>query len=76
LDYCAAGGLNMETLQTFYPNVDDLISTPPEDLAPLLLKFARGIVHNDGMFFPDVVNDDIATGTDNLSKTNPWVSLP
>jgi len=60
----------METLQTFYPNVDDLISTPPEDLAPLLLKFARGIVQNDGMFFPGVVND-IATGTNNLSRTNP-----
>lgn len=61
---------DMETLQTFYPNVDDLISTPPEDLAPLLLKFARGIVQNDGMFFPGVVND-IATGTNNLSRTNP-----
>ena len=51
----------METLLTFYPNVDDLLQTPPEDLAPILLKLARANVQN-GMFHPDTVNG-AATGT-------------
>jgi len=51
----------METLLTFYPNVDDLLQTSPEDLAPVLLKFARAAIQN-GMFHPDTVNR-AATGT-------------
>lgn len=46
----------METLQSFYPNLQDLLDTPPEDLAPVLLKVARGTIQN-GMFWSDTVND-------------------
>jgi hypothetical protein len=52
----------MDTLLTYYPNVADLLATPPEDLAPVMLKLARGTIQN-GMFSPDTVND-IATGVD------------
>ena len=47
----------MDTLQTFYPVAEDLLATPPEDLAPILLKFARNTVQN-GMFYPDQANED------------------
>jgi len=57
----------MDTLLTFYPNVDDLLQTLPEDLAPILLKFARAALQN-GMFHREAVNCT-ATGTDNLSTT-------
>jgi uncharacterized protein (TIGR02391 family) len=46
----------METLFTIYPNVQDLLATPPEDLAPVLLTLAKGMVQN-GMFQPGTVND-------------------
>jgi len=59
----------METLLTLYPNVQDLLATPPEDLAPVLLKLARGTVQN-GMFWPDTVNG-IATGTNSLVPSQP-----
>jgi hypothetical protein len=36
----------METLFSIYPNVQDLLSTPPEDLAPVLLTLAKGMVQN------------------------------
>ena len=62
----------METLQTFYPNLADLLATPPEDLASVLLKFGRVTVQN-GMFWPDTVND-IATGANNLAPTQPGYS--
>jgi uncharacterized protein (TIGR02391 family) len=45
----------MDTLQTFYPVAEDLLATPPEDLAPILLKFARNAVQN-GTFYPDQAN--------------------
>jgi uncharacterized protein (TIGR02391 family) len=46
----------METLFSIYPDVPDLLATPPEDLAPLLLKLAKGIIQN-GMFQPETVNE-------------------
>ena len=46
----------METLFSIYPNVRDLLATPPEDLAPVLLPLAKGMVQN-GMFQPEAVND-------------------
>lgn len=46
----------METLFTIYPNIQDLLATPPEDLAPVLLALAKAEVQN-GMFYPDAVND-------------------
>jgi uncharacterized protein (TIGR02391 family) len=46
----------METLFTIYPNVQDLLGTPPEDLAPVLLTLAKGMVQN-GTFQPEAVND-------------------
>jgi len=61
----------METLRTFYPNLNDLLATPPEDIAPTLLKFARAAVQN-GMFLPDEVNR-IATGAANV---NPALNAP
>jgi uncharacterized protein (TIGR02391 family) len=61
----------VETLLTLYPNVQDLLATPPEDLAPVLLKLARGIVQN-GMFWPDAAND-IATGS---NSNNPVPGQP
>jgi hypothetical protein len=36
--------------------VQDLLSTPPEDLASVLLTLAKGMVQN-GMFLPETVND-------------------
>jgi uncharacterized protein (TIGR02391 family) len=48
----------METLFSIYPNVQDLLATPPEDLAPVLLTLAKGMLQNhNGMFQPDAVND-------------------
>jgi uncharacterized protein (TIGR02391 family) len=46
----------METLFSIYPNVNDLLATPPEDLAPILLTLAKGMVQN-GMFQPGAVDD-------------------
>jgi uncharacterized protein (TIGR02391 family) len=46
----------METLFSIYPNVNDLLATPPEDLAPVLLTLAKGMVQH-GMFQPETVND-------------------
>jgi len=46
----------METLFSIYPNVQDLLTTPPEDLAPVFLTLAKGMVQN-GMFQPEAVND-------------------
>jgi uncharacterized protein (TIGR02391 family) len=46
----------METLFSIYPNVQDLLATPPEDLAPVLLTLAKGMVQN-GTFHPETVND-------------------
>jgi uncharacterized protein (TIGR02391 family) len=46
----------METLFSIYPNVQDLLATPPEDLAPVLLTLAKGMVQH-GMFQPETVND-------------------
>ena len=61
----------METLKTFYSNINDLLAAPPEDLAPTLLKFARAAVQND-MFLPDNVNQN-ATGT---AHVNPALPAP
>jgi uncharacterized protein (TIGR02391 family) len=46
----------METLFSIYPNLQDLLATPPEDLAPVLLTLAKGMVQH-GMFQPETVND-------------------
>jgi uncharacterized protein (TIGR02391 family) len=55
----------METLYSFYPKVEDLLATPPDDLAPIMVKLARGTVQN-GMFWPDTVNE-IAMGAGAIS---------
>ena len=48
----------METLPLIYPNVADLLATPPEDLAPILLAFAReAMKRQNGMFDPNYVNE-------------------
>jgi hypothetical protein len=59
----------METLLTIYPTVADLLATPPEDVAVVLLKLAKGTVQN-GMFWPETVNN-VATGTDRIISTLP-----
>lgn len=46
----------METLFSIYPNVQYLLATPPEDLTPVLLTLAKGMVQN-GTFLPEAVND-------------------
>src|SRR5271165_360093 len=46
----------METLFSIYPNAQDLLATPPEELVLLLLKLAKGMVQN-GMFLPGDIND-------------------
>ncbi len=55
----------METLRTFYPDLGDLLATPPEDIAPILMNFARRSIQN-GMFLPNQVNE-IAVGRANAS---------
>jgi uncharacterized protein (TIGR02391 family) len=52
----------METLQTIFPSADDLLSTPMEDLAPILLKLAAARLQGAG-FIPDAVTQvTIGTG--------------
>src|ERR1039458_8711347 len=46
----------METLFSIYPNVQDLLATTPEDLAPVLLTLAKGMVQS-GMFHKEAVNN-------------------
>jgi uncharacterized protein (TIGR02391 family) len=59
----------METLFTIYPNVEDLLATPPEDLAPVLLTLARDQAPNQ-MFHPNTVNQ-IATAPPRTSSEQP-----
>jgi uncharacterized protein (TIGR02391 family) len=58
----------METLATLFPDAKDLVAMPPEDIAPILLKLARGTVQN-GMFWPENVND-VATAANNIARTD------
>ena len=52
----------METLETFFPTADDLLATPPDDLAPILLKLASTRLQTAG-FVPDAVTQrTIGTG--------------
>jgi uncharacterized protein (TIGR02391 family) len=51
----------MDTIQSLFPNADDLLATAPGDLAPILLKLARAKIQN-GMFWPDSLADDIRSG--------------
>jgi uncharacterized protein (TIGR02391 family) len=51
-----------DTLRTLYPDLQDLLDTPPEDLAPVLLKVARDTLQN-GMFLPQTVNDQLTGNT-------------
>lgn len=44
----------VETLIGLVPDVDVLLSLAPEELAPILLRLARGQLQN-GMFQPDSV---------------------
>lgn len=48
--------MTFETLFSIYPDVQDLLATPPEDLTPVLLTLAKSIVQN-GMFQTQAVND-------------------
>jgi uncharacterized protein (TIGR02391 family) len=59
----------METLFSLYPNVEDLLATPPEDLALVLLKLARDLVQN-GSFQPEVVNN-VALAAPNALNGEP-----
>src|SRR5690242_17143594 len=65
----------MDTLQTFYPEADDLLATPPEDLAPILCKFARAAVQN-GMFNPDQVNEAALGRTALMNQPLPSGGYP
>lgn len=51
----------METLFSIYPDVQDLLATPPEELAPVLLTLAKSMVQN-GMFLPESVNEIAIAG--------------
>ncbi len=51
----------METIQSVFPNADDLLSTPIEDLAPILLKLATARRQGAG-FIPEAVTQ-ITIGT-------------
>lgn len=62
----------MVTLQTFYPTTADLLAAPPEELAPILLNFAKQMLQN-GIFLPDAVND-VATGASNI--VSPQAGYP
>jgi hypothetical protein len=68
-------GRKMDTLQTFYPVADDLLATPPEDLAPILLKFARNAVQN-GMFYPDQANQAALGRTALMNQPPPSGGYP
>jgi uncharacterized protein (TIGR02391 family) len=46
----------METLQSLFPNVDDLLAVSVEDLAPVLLRLGAAKRQN-GMFWPEGVTD-------------------
>jgi uncharacterized protein (TIGR02391 family) len=64
----------MDTLPKLYPSVRDLLATPPADLAPLLLKFARVAEKNqNGMFDPNYVNQ-LALGDEYLHSSAPRYS--
>jgi uncharacterized protein (TIGR02391 family) len=62
-----------DTLLTFYPDPKDLLATPVEDVALILLKLARGTVQN-GMFHTDSVNG-IATGGSGPGPTHSGYSF-
>jgi uncharacterized protein (TIGR02391 family) len=50
------------TLPVVYSSVDDLLATPPEDLVPVMLGYARqAMQHQNGKFDPNSVNE-IAMG--------------
>lgn len=51
----------METLQTIFPNADDLLATRIEDLAPILIKLAAMRLQSAG-FIPDAVTQ-VTVGT-------------
>ena len=51
----------METLQSLFPNADDLLAMKPEELAPILLKLAAARRQQAG-FWPDTVTQ-VTTGT-------------
>ena len=44
----------MDTLQKIFPSADDLLSTPVEDLAPVLIKLAAMRLQSAG-FIPEAV---------------------
>jgi hypothetical protein len=52
----------METLQTLFPTAEELLSTPLEDLAPILLRLASLRLQGAG-FVPEAVTEvTIGTG--------------
>jgi len=53
----------MDTLLAFYPTAADLLAVEIEDIAPLLLKYARATMQH-GMFQRETANEK-ATGRDN-----------
>lgn len=64
----------LPTLPTLYPDVANLLATPPEDLVPLLLKFARHVLTlQNGMFDPNYVNQ-LATEANNIHLQRPRYS--
>jgi uncharacterized protein (TIGR02391 family) len=55
----------MDNLPTLYPNVTDLLAVPPQDLVPLLLRFALAAQERQGGRFQIMFADELATGHNN-----------
>jgi uncharacterized protein (TIGR02391 family) len=59
----------LETLFSIYPNIHDLLATPPEEVAVVLLTLGKGMVQN-GMIHPGAVND-VAIAAPNALQGQP-----
>jgi len=59
----------MESLLTFYPTAQDLLSADPADVAPIMLKFGKNMIQN-GMFLPESVNN-VALGHEPIAPQKP-----
>lgn len=64
----------MDTLPKLYPSVADLLALPPEDLVPLLLKFATVAQEKQGGRFQIAFVDELATGNHNYTPNAPRYS--
>ena len=64
----------MDTLPKLYPNVVNLLAVPPEDLVPILLKFAIIAQEKQGGRFSVAFADEFATGNNNHAPGAPRYS--